>query len=422
MPSMKGVVLDVETQRLFRDVKARLKYLDWESVYDPELDEHDKVGEYDDTWRSMVTRRLRLALAVTWDRRNSIRIWTEPEANELASYLRKFPYVVGANLVSFDYCVLQRYAPDIRESLAYRTIDILTYARWGLYIAWLDHELSARNLGPDEAALAQVWGEVKGSRRFEPWEPTIADRPRLRVPRTAVSLNTVAPATIDIQKSGKSTDAPSLFMQGRMGELADYCARDVELTRDIFQAGLRHGVIRVKAYDAPVHWRDVASRLETIHSPPPLLEHTEPQAALFQWSLIPNVALVETERAIQRIRGQKQKEAEASRRSQLREWRQQERERLRRNPVWIARQQELTEIRRLRQNGLAVPSKQLALDFKVSSSTVLKWAKTLGISPMRAGACFFTLGQARVLRRYGAARPSERLRIAEQWKKRHRLS
>ncbi len=54
-----------------------------------------------------------------------------------------------------------------------------------------------------------------------------------------LSLDRLAEKTLQVKKSGDGLDALRWFKQGAMGKLAEYCRRDVEVTRDLFLFGHR---------------------------------------------------------------------------------------------------------------------------------------------------------------------------------------
>lgn len=61
-----------------------------------------------------------------------------------------------------------------------------------------------------------------------------------------VSLNAVAKETLGIQKSGSGLDALTYYEQGRLDELAEYCLRDVRITRDVYDYGREHEYLKFK--------------------------------------------------------------------------------------------------------------------------------------------------------------------------------
>ncbi|MFA6391551.1 MAG: ribonuclease H-like domain-containing protein [Patescibacteria group bacterium] len=58
-----------------------------------------------------------------------------------------------------------------------------------------------------------------------------------------VKLDDVAKATLDVGKSGTGLQAVTLFNEGKIEELKDYCLQDVRLTRDIYEYGKQNGKI-----------------------------------------------------------------------------------------------------------------------------------------------------------------------------------
>ncbi|MFZ5774949.1 MAG: DEAD/DEAH box helicase [Thermodesulfobacteriota bacterium] len=58
-----------------------------------------------------------------------------------------------------------------------------------------------------------------------------------------LSLDHLAEQTLGIRKSGDGLQALSWYRQGEMTLLAEYCKKDVEITRDLYRYGLRHGYL-----------------------------------------------------------------------------------------------------------------------------------------------------------------------------------
>lgn len=56
-------------------------------------------------------------------------------------------------------------------------------------------------------------------------------------------MKDLAEGNLGISKSGYSCHAPQLFRDGKYGALAEYCARDVEITRDLFLLALEQGYL-----------------------------------------------------------------------------------------------------------------------------------------------------------------------------------
>lgn len=56
-----------------------------------------------------------------------------------------------------------------------------------------------------------------------------------------LKLDSIAEATLYSKKSGTGLDAIRYYREGDYESLARYCLKDVEITRDIYEYGLRHG-------------------------------------------------------------------------------------------------------------------------------------------------------------------------------------
>ena len=61
--------------------------------------------------------------------------------------------------------------------------------------------------------------------------------------RYRVSLDSLGRATLDAPKSADGLDALRWFKEGRLDLIAEYCQKDVELTRDLFYFGLKENYL-----------------------------------------------------------------------------------------------------------------------------------------------------------------------------------
>lgn len=102
------------------------------------------------------------------------------------------PTIVGFNTIHFDNPVIQPYMKDVKLADC-EQVDILRL---------LEDELGHR-----------------------------------------VKLDTVAQATLFANKSGDGLDAIRWYREGDFESLAKYCIDDVRITRDVYEFGLRHGVV-----------------------------------------------------------------------------------------------------------------------------------------------------------------------------------
>ncbi len=162
------LVLDVETQLLSDEVPGG-----WNSVH-----------------------KFLIALVVTWDQQNDLRVWYEDDAKRLLQELENFDPIVTFNGEGFDFKVLSAYGPV--DGLYRRSTDML---------AVLSRQLGFR-----------------------------------------VKLDSVALATLGKGKTGTGTECVEWWRSGdpiQRQRVVDYCKMDVELTRDIYLFGKQHGHVSI---------------------------------------------------------------------------------------------------------------------------------------------------------------------------------
>lgn len=153
-------------------------------------------------------RKLGLAAAVTYSTAMAAyHRYTEDRVKELIEELKSADLVVGYNVLKFDYEVLRRYTDEPLDQLP--TLDMMQY-------------------------LAQRLG-------FRP------------------SLDSVATATLQISKSADGLQAVRWYRQGLIDEVLDYCEKDVEITKRVYEYGKRHRFVYYwdKQYQrqmVPVNW------------------------------------------------------------------------------------------------------------------------------------------------------------------------
>jgi len=61
-----------------------------------------------------------------------------------------------------------------------------------------------------------------------------------------VALDVVAKETLGIGKSGDGLDAIVYYRNGQLDQLRDYCWQDVAVTRDLYDYGVRTGLVKFK--------------------------------------------------------------------------------------------------------------------------------------------------------------------------------
>ncbi|HYK89881.1 MAG TPA: ribonuclease H-like domain-containing protein [Acidobacteriota bacterium] len=162
------LVLDVETQYLTEQVAGG-----WDAV--------DK---------------LKVALVVTWDEKNSMRTWYEEDVPRLLMELRNFQPIVTFNGDNFDFKVLGAYGPV--DFLKGKSTDMLA--------------IMSRKLG------------------------------------FRVKLESVAQATLGRGKTASGKDSVDWWQSGdpeKRRLVAEYCAKDVELTRDLYLFGKEKGFVSI---------------------------------------------------------------------------------------------------------------------------------------------------------------------------------
>jgi DEAD/DEAH box helicase domain-containing protein len=162
------LVLDVETQYLTEQIAGG-----WNAV-----------------------EKLKVALAVTWDEKNGMRTWYEPDVPSLLTELRNFQPIVTFNGENFDFKVLSAYGPV--DFLMSKSTDMLV--------------IMSRNLG------------------------------------FRVKLESVAQATLGRGKAGSGKESVDWWQSGdpdKRKMVAEYCRKDVELTRDIYLFGKEKGYVSI---------------------------------------------------------------------------------------------------------------------------------------------------------------------------------
>lgn len=141
----------------------------------------DEVGG----WNNI--RDMRMSVGVTYSTaRGDYRIYGEKEVNELINELMRADLVVGFNHVRFDYEVLHGYTiVDLRQI---PSLDMLIDLQ-----ATLQHRLS---------------------------------------------LDSIAEATLGVEKTSEGLQAIRWFREGKMLEIAEYCCFDVKITKLVYEYGV----------------------------------------------------------------------------------------------------------------------------------------------------------------------------------------
>jgi DEAD/DEAH box helicase domain-containing protein len=160
---MNIVYFDLESQKLFQEVGGR----------DPS--------------------KLLLACGVTWSsERNDFAVYWESDVQALIAELKSADLVIGFNIISFDYQVLQPYAPN-ENFRAFRSIDMLQ--------------------------------DIFRTLNFR------------------ISLDSIAKATLDATKTADGIKSVEWFRNGELDKVADYCKSDVDITRRVYEFGRDNGFV-----------------------------------------------------------------------------------------------------------------------------------------------------------------------------------
>jgi len=143
----------------------------------------DEVGGWDKI------RDMRMSIGVTYSTAGGdFRIYRESQVDDLLAQLQRADLIVGFNNVGFDYEVLHHYTVlDLRQ---WPTLDMLV--------------------------------EIK---------KTLPHR---------LSLDSIAHASMGIEKTAEGLQAIRWFKEGRLAEIAEYCCYDVKITRLVHEYGTAH--------------------------------------------------------------------------------------------------------------------------------------------------------------------------------------
>lgn len=192
----------------FRTIEGESGYMRHVIYFDIETQRSaEEVGGWDHV------ERLGLALAVTYDTRdNNYKTYDESSVANLIEALQAADLVIGFNHLKFDYRVLS----------AYTTVDL--------------HSL------PNFDMLAQFY-EDKGFR---------------------VSLDNLGQQTLRRGKTGDGLQSIEWWKRGERDKVAEYCKKDVALTRELFLRARDDGFLRYR-YESGAreldtrHWKDIVS-------------------------------------------------------------------------------------------------------------------------------------------------------------------
>ena len=77
--------------------------------------------------------------------------------------------------------------------------------------------------------------------------------------RQFLKLDVIAKGTLGSAKSADGLQAVEWYRQGKIDKIIEYCKKDVEITKDVFVYGMKHGHIKISKADGssdivPVQW------------------------------------------------------------------------------------------------------------------------------------------------------------------------
>ena len=162
------------------------------------------------------TYLMRMSCGILWDSlRDEFVTYFEDGVPRLIEHLRSADLVVGFNCIGFDYSVLRGYS-----RFDFRGLDTLDMLR-----------------------------EIRDQLNFR------------------VSLNSLAQATLEEEKTADGLQALRWWKQGRLDLIEEYCRNDVRITRDIWRFGRDHGYLLFERRGegrmrVPVDFRESVTALE----------------------------------------------------------------------------------------------------------------------------------------------------------------
>jgi DEAD/DEAH box helicase domain-containing protein len=152
---------------------------------------------FDDVGGRQNIAKLKVACAVTWSSaRNDFAVYWEKDVPVLMDELKSATRVIGFNLREFDYQVLQPYTPDTRFAFL-PTLDLLL--------------------------------EIQKRLGFR------------------LSLDSIASASLGQGKTADGVQSVEWFRNGELDKVAEYCKRDVDVTRKVYEFGRDNGYIFYKS-------------------------------------------------------------------------------------------------------------------------------------------------------------------------------
>ena len=141
--------------------------------------------------------KLRLSCGVTYStEKEDFSVYWERDAQTLIQELKDAERVIGFNILGFDYPVLRPYAPGFNFA-SLRSLDLLQDIH--------------RTLG------------------------------------FRLSLDSIAEASLGATKSADGLKAVEWFRAGELEKVAEYCKKDVDITRQVYEFGRDNGYVHYRS-------------------------------------------------------------------------------------------------------------------------------------------------------------------------------
>jgi len=160
---------------------------------------------------------LRVSVAVIYSYQDdAYYTFEENELHKLGEQLQVADQIIGFNIKQFDYAVLQPY-------------------------------------------LGFALKEIPSLDMLEEVERVLGHR---------ISLDSIAQETLGSGKSGAGLGAIALWHSGQLDKLKEYCRRDVEVTKQVYEHGLRHNKLLYKDFfdvrEIPVKFLEAEPRKNVV--------------------------------------------------------------------------------------------------------------------------------------------------------------
>lgn len=141
--------------------------------------------------------KLKLAVGVTYStEREDYAVYLEKDADALIAELTSADVVIGFNTKRFDFVVLSPYVKKGDGFWNIRSVDMMEH----IY----------------------------------------------RALRFRVSLDSLAEATLEETKSADGLQSVQWFKEGKIDQIIDYCKKDVEVTKKLYEYGAQNGCVYFK--------------------------------------------------------------------------------------------------------------------------------------------------------------------------------